>query len=89
MAAAFVEINKILVGALQHCDTKEAVEDTFTRFGFSDYPQKSEHLRMAMGEPMLFLSEGNVDTAIRYDTVLSMFLTGEWKINELYDRAGL
>lgn len=84
-----MEVNKILVGALQHCDTIEAVEDTFTRFGFSDYLQKTEHIRIAMGNPELFFSEGGVDTESRYTTVLSMFLTGEWKMNQLYERVGL
>jgi hypothetical protein len=36
-----------------------------------------------MGKPTLFFSEGG------YTTVLSMFLTGEWKMNKLYERMGL
>jgi len=84
-----VEVNKVLVGALQQCDTKELVEDTFTRFNTSDCSQKTNHLIEAMGKPTLFFSEGDIDTEERYNTVLSMFLTGEWKMNKLYERMGL
>jgi hypothetical protein len=84
-----VEINKVLVGALQQCDTKELLEDTFFRFNLSDFSQKTEHLVEAMGNPTLFFSDGVIDIESRYSTVLSMFLTGEWKMNKLYERVGL
>jgi hypothetical protein len=83
------EINKVLVGALEQCDTRELVEDTFSRFGVSDYSPKTDHLVEAMGKPMLFFSESGIDAEGRYVTVLSMFLTGEWKMNKLYERMGL
>ena len=84
-----METNKVLVGALQQCDTKELVEDTFLRFNISDYSQKTDHLVDAMGKPTLFFLEGGIDVEGRYATVLSMFLTGEWKMNKLYERMGL
>ena len=83
------EINTILVGALERCDTKELVDDTFSRFGISDYSPKTDHLIEAMGKPELFFSDGGNDIEGRYNTVLSMFLTGEWKMNKLYERMGL
>jgi hypothetical protein len=83
------EINKVLVGALERCDTKELVEDTFSRFGVSDYSPKTDHLVEAMGKPELFFSDGAKDVEGCYATVLSMFLTGEWKMNKLYERMGL
>ena len=82
------QINKVLVAALQQCDTKELVEDTFSRFGISNYPPKTEYLVEAMGKPELFFSDGGKDVEVRYTTVLSMFLTAEWKINELYEKMG-
>jgi len=84
-----METNKIVVGALQQCESKELVEDTFIRFGISDYSPKTNHLVEAMGNPELFFSESSIDCESRYATVLSMFLTGEWKMNKLYERAGL
>ncbi|MCL2209040.1 MAG: hypothetical protein FWC19_03220 [Treponema sp.] len=83
------EINKILVGALQQCDTRDLVEDTFIRFNISNYSPRTAHLVEAMGNPKLFFSDGSIDIKCRYATVLSMFLTGEWKMNTLYDKAGL
>jgi len=84
-----LEINKVLVGALQQCDTKELLEDTFSRFNLSDYSQKTKHLIEAMGDPTIFFSEDATDIESRYSTVLSMFLTGEWKMNGFYERAML
>ncbi|MDR0443599.1 MAG: hypothetical protein LBH44_09355 [Treponema sp.] len=84
-----MSINKVLVGALQYCDTKELVEDTFSRFNIGDFSPKTSHLVEAMGNPTLFFSEGGTDTEGRYATVLSMFLTGEWKMNKIYERMGL
>ena len=52
-----IEINRVLVGALQQCDTKELVEDTFIRFSISDNFQKTNHLIEAMGNPTLFFQK--------------------------------
>jgi len=84
-----MNINKIVVGALQQCDNKEQIEDTFDRYNISDYSQKSDHIIEAMGSPVLFFSKGELDPESRYATVLSMFLTGEWKMNKLYERMGM
>jgi len=84
-----MEVNKIVVGALQQCDTKKLVEDTFSRYSISDYSQKSDHIVEAMGNPVLFFSTGKIEPESRYATVLSMFLTGEWKMNKLYERMGM
>jgi len=80
------ELNKMVVGALQQCDTKNQVEDIFTRFDICEYSQKADHIVDAMGNPELFFSEGSMDPEDRYATVLSMFLTGEWKLNRLYEK---
>ena len=83
-----MELNKIVVGALQQCDTKNQVEDIFIRFDICNYSQKAAHIINAMGDPELFFSEGDIDPEDRYATVLSMFLTGEWKMNKLYEKMG-
>lgn len=82
-----MDTNKVLVGALQQCDTKELLDDTFSKFGISDYSQKTIHLIEAMGNPTIFFSDDSIES--RYSTVLSMFLTGEWKMDKFYDRAML
>jgi hypothetical protein len=74
-----LKINKVLVGALQQCDTRELLEDTFSRFNISDCSEKTVHLIEAMENPTIFFSDDNEES--RYSTALSMFLTGEWKMN--------
>jgi hypothetical protein len=81
-------LNRVLVGALEQCDTKELVEDTFARFSITGDTEKLEHIIEAMGRPTTFFADGGKDIEARYSTVLSMFLTGEWKMNELYARMG-
>ena len=83
-----MDINKVLVGALQQCDTAELVEDTFIRFNISDSCPKADHLIEAMGNPKVFFSQSSNDTENRYSTILAMFLTGEWKMNKLYEKMG-
>ena len=79
-----VRMKKRLVRILKKCDTKERVENSFARFCVSDYSMKTEYLVAAMGNPELFFSNGSQDVESIYITVLSMFLTAEWKINETY-----
>jgi hypothetical protein len=83
-----MEVNKILVGALRECETQEQVEDTFKRFDTADIVDRTEHLTVCMGNPLTFFAGEEPDTATKYATVLSMFLTGEWKLNEIYERIG-
>jgi hypothetical protein len=83
-----MEVNKILVGALRECETQEQVEDTFNRFDMADIAGKAEHLTVCMGNPLTFFASEEPDAATKYATVLSMFLTGEWKLNEIYERIG-
>jgi hypothetical protein len=52
----------------------------------ADAAGKEEHLAASMGNPLTFF-EGE-EPAAKYATALSMFLTGEWKLNEMYDRIG-
>jgi hypothetical protein len=83
-----MEANKILVGALRECETQEQVEDTFNRFDMADVVGKEEHLTASMGNPLTFFESEEPDAVAKYATVLSMFLTGEWKLNEIYERIG-
>jgi hypothetical protein len=82
------KLNKILAGALRECETQEQVEDTFNRFDMADVGGKTEHLTLCMGNPLTFFAGEEPDAATKYATVLSMFLTGEWRLNEIYERIG-
>jgi hypothetical protein len=79
-------MNKILVGALQACETQEQVEDTFNRFDTDNLEDRVTCLNACMGDPLTFFAGGEPDIQTKYATVLSMFLTGEWKLNELYKK---
>jgi hypothetical protein len=80
------KLNKVLVGVLRECETQEQVENTFNRFGMTDVGDKTEHLTLCMGNPLAFFAGEEPDAATKYATVLSMFLTGEWMLNEVYEK---
>ena len=81
--------NKRLVGALKGCETKEQVEETFGIFKEYDTRNKIDYLIECMGNPITFFSDGDTDIASEYITTRAIFLTGEWKLNELYERMAL
>jgi hypothetical protein len=74
-----MNINKILVGALRECETREQVEDTFSKFSVSDFAEKTQYLIVSMGNPEVFYSS-EPDAESAYLTNLSAFLTGTWKL---------
>ncbi|GHU48928.1 hypothetical protein FACS1894200_06830 [Spirochaetia bacterium] len=79
---------KILVGALKACETEEQVEDTFGKFEVANLSEKIQALNESMGSPEMFFCGGDTDKEAEYSTTLSMFLTGEWKLNYFYDKMG-
>ncbi|MDR0598749.1 MAG: hypothetical protein LBG84_01525 [Treponema sp.] len=81
-AARALEIDKRVVGALKPCETRETVEETFGLFHITDMAAKIDYLEDCMGNPLIFFSDGDPDVESRYLTILSMFLTGEWKLYE-------
>ncbi|GHV22526.1 hypothetical protein FACS189494_09480 [Spirochaetia bacterium] len=72
-------MNKILVGALKECETQAQVEDTFLKFEVSGVVEKTACLNECMGNPETFFLGGSSDDETAYATVLSMFLTAEWR----------
>ncbi|MDR1173904.1 MAG: hypothetical protein LBK83_00360 [Treponema sp.] len=83
------EQNKIVIGALKECTTKESIEDTFNRYEITDTQERINKLNRCMGDPQTFFSSGNVSLEETYELTIQMFLTMSWKLNEIYDRMGL
>jgi hypothetical protein len=83
------ERDKIVIGALKACITRESIEDTFERYDITDTQEKIDKLNQCMGDPQTFFSSGKVSLEETYELTIQMFLTMSWKLNELYDRMGL
>jgi hypothetical protein len=83
------ERDKIVVGALKACTTRESIEDTFKRYDVTDTQEKIDKLNRCMGDPQTFFSSGKVSLEEAYELTIQMFLTMSWKLNEIYDRMGL
>jgi hypothetical protein len=83
------ERDKIVIGALKECTTRESIEDTFKRYEITDTQEKIEKLNRCMGDPQTFFSSGKVSLEETYELTIQMFLTMSWKLNEMYDRMGL
>ncbi len=88
MKEEWIDMDKMLLGALKACETREQVEDIFKKFNTDDLRIKIDYLNECMGNPETFFSGDTPDLQSEYITTRAMFLTGEWKLNELYERAG-
>ncbi|WGK69459.1 hypothetical protein P0082_00965 [Candidatus Haliotispira prima] len=73
---------------LQNCSSREAIEEVFHNSGISGLKDKKATLDNIMGNPETFYS-AQLSEEDQYQREVSIFLTGAWKINEFYERAGL
>jgi hypothetical protein len=83
------EREKIVIGALTECTTRESIDDTFSRYNITDTQEKIGKLNQCMGDPQTFFSSGKVSLEEAYELTIQMFLTMSWKLNKIYDRMGL
>ncbi len=77
---------KVVISALTACDTRNLLEDTFKRFEIESEQKRIECLNICMGQPKTFFSCGNsnINEADLYEMTVQMFLSGAWKLAELY-----
>ena len=78
-------MNQMLINALRKATTQEDVEDLFNRFCITDIMEKTNYLDKAMRADEVFYS-GIGDENDDYNITLAMFLNGQWRICELYER---
>ena len=83
------ENDKIIVGALKECGSRESIENTFTLFGIGDKACRVTRLNDCMGNPQTFFSSDNISVEDKYELTIQMFLTGSWKLSEYYKRLGI
>jgi hypothetical protein len=83
------ERDKIVAGALKACESKEMLEDTFSRYSISDTVERINRLNECMGNPETFFSSDKLSNKEKYELTIQMFLTKSWKLNEYYDRMGV
>ena len=77
-----------IVNALKGCESRERVEELFSKYEVEDNTQKISLLKKAMGSPT-FYSTSEMTPDVEIHRMISILLTGNWKVNELYSRAGL
>ncbi|GHV80609.1 hypothetical protein AGMMS49944_24000 [Spirochaetia bacterium] len=83
------ERDKIVIGALKECTSRETVEETFKLYQIADKAERVEKLNDCMGNPQTFFSSDKISPEDTYELTLQMFLTMSWKLNEIYDRMGI
>ena len=83
------ERDKIVVGALRECGSRESIEDTFKLFGIGGKTERIDKLNDCMGNPQTFFSSDNVSLDDKYELTIQMFLTESWKLSEYYKRLGI
>lgn len=82
-----METKAVLVSALAACDTRELLEDAFKRYEASDLKFRIACMNECMGNPKTFYSSGeNTSLENAYELTVQMFLTGAWKIAQMYKK---
>ncbi len=75
---------------LAACKNKASVEKIWKDNNITAYKEKIKALRESMGNPMTFYCPGKeIDAASEYAVELEIFLLGEWRIIDLYKKAGI
>jgi hypothetical protein len=71
------------------CKDKKHVEAVFKKHKVNSLEEKIKELNGCMGNPMTFYSYGKeLDLEKKYALELQIFLLGEWRIIELYEKLG-
>jgi hypothetical protein len=81
-------LNPVIVGELQDCSTSRLIGDTFNKYAITPFEERVVYLNQAMGNPQTFFSSENLADEMRYEVTERMFLSGTWKLAELYKKAG-
>ena len=80
----------IVTKELTACKNKASVEKIWKAHNITAYKEKIKALRESMGNPMTFYCPGReIDAASEYAVELEIFLLGEWRIIDLYEKAGI
>jgi hypothetical protein len=80
------EWDKMVMGTLKECTTRESIGDAFKRYGITDTQEKIDRLNQCMGNPQTFFSPNEVSLEDTLSLTIQMFLTMSWKLNEIYDK---
>jgi len=83
------EKDKIIVGALKECSSRESIENVFNLFKIDDKADRISRLNDCMGNPQTFFSSDKISIEDEYELTIQMFLTGSWKLSEYYRRLGI
>jgi hypothetical protein len=79
-----------VIKKLVACKSKDSVEKLWLTHNITSYKKKIKALRESMGNPMTFYCPGKeIDYASEYAVELEIFLLGEWRIIDLYKKAGI
>jgi hypothetical protein len=81
-------LNPVVISALKGCTTEDVIRDTFERYTITPLAKRIAYLNAAMGNPQTFFS-AKPPTDVEYEVTIRMFLTGTWKLAEVYEKAGL
>ena len=76
-----------IVSAIKGCENRENVIDLFSNYTIEDNEEKIDLLKAAMGSPE-FYNSSEMTPEEEVHRLISILLTGNWKVNELYERAG-
>lgn len=80
---------KIILGALGSCTSREDVASVFQASNIESIEEKKHLLLKAMGDPELFFSTGEPEPEQQYELVIESFLSMSWKFAQMCKRSVL
>ena len=79
----------IIIAALREGKDKKDILKVFKDYKKNTINEQISLLEKSMYNPQTFYSSGKINKNDELDLTIDIFLMGDWKINEYYDKAGL
>jgi len=78
------------IAAIRTCKTRESLDGMLSRFEITDTQETLDILNASMYNPQTFFSlSGEITLEDKLEFTKQMFLTGGWRLNELYEKMGI
>jgi hypothetical protein len=77
------------IAAIRTCKTRDSLDQMLVRFDITEPADSIECLDQCMYNPEKFYSLKPINIEDELEFTKQIFLTGTWRLNELYDRLGI
>lgn len=80
---------KAAIAAVRECRTRDDLDEMLEHFEVSGTAETVGFLNECMHSPLTFGSPGETIAENEMEFAKQIFLTGTWRLNDLYDKIGI